>query len=211
MEDVKGVEINWLTMLTSASLGGLIIYIVLILMCIATWGVIIERYISLSKSYKNSMLFRKSFWEVKSLSDLHVKSELIPPSPALELFRSGYNEMVRLIQVRDKIGSKAAIPLDTVKRALMNARKLEEGTLSKGFSFLAISSSAGPFIGLLGTVLVLLMHLVLLEPLVLQAFLILLQEFLKLFLQLFLVYWLLFLRLFFIMFINLMLENTCCF
>jgi biopolymer transport protein TolQ len=62
--------------------------------------------------------------------------------------------MVRVLQVREKRGLSSTLPLstDTVRRALGKARQLEEVQLSRNMTFLAVSASACPFIGLFGTV-----------------------------------------------------------
>ncbi|MEY2987735.1 MAG: protein TolQ, partial [Pseudomonadota bacterium] len=120
----------------------------------ATWALIFERWKALRYLQSKSDDFMQEFWESKSLSDLNAKLKDLEYSPAREVFRSGYNEMVRVLQVREKRGlsSNAPLSIDTVRRALAKARQLEEVQLSRNMTFLAVSASACPFIGLFGTV-----------------------------------------------------------
>lgn len=150
---VSGGSINWFAVITSGGPVGISVMLLLIILSLATWGVIFERWRALGKLHARSESFLKNFWEAKSLSELHARSKDIDYSPAREIFRSGYNEMVRVIQARDKKGTNAgALPFETVKRSLGKARQAEEGQLSRNMSFLAVSASACPFIGLFGTV-----------------------------------------------------------
>jgi biopolymer transport protein TolQ len=163
-----------LSAITHGGPVGIFVMVLLIILSIATWGVILERWLNQRKTRKDSERFLKMFWDAKSLSELHTRSKDIAYSPAREVFRSGYNEMVRVVQARDKNAAASAastgavgavgaatpgatvgtgsVTFDTVKRALSKARMVEESHLNKSMSFLAISASACPFIGLFGTV-----------------------------------------------------------
>lgn len=151
---LHGGTFNWISVISNGGPVGLAVMLLLIILSLVTWGVIIERWRVLSRLNVQSQAFLKSFWEAKSLSELHLQSKDLEYSPAREIFRSGYNEMVRVIQAREKKGatSVAPLPFETVKRSLNKSRFIEESQLAKNMSFLAISASACPFIGLFGTV-----------------------------------------------------------
>ncbi|NBO38737.1 hypothetical protein EBU99_09150 [bacterium] len=155
MGDQTNLEtMNWLSIFTNGGPVGVAILGLLILLSIATWAVIFERWRALRHLQNMSDDFMQEFWDSKSLSDLNGKLKDLDYSPAREVFRSGYNEMVRVLQVREKRGLSSTAPLsiDTVRRALGKARQLEEVQLSRNMTFLAVSASACPFIGLFGTV-----------------------------------------------------------
>ncbi len=155
MADAANLDtINWLSVLTSGGPVGISILGLLVLLSVATWAVIFERWRALRHLQMMSDDFMQEFWDSKSLSDLNSKLKDLDYSPAREVFRSGYNEMVRVLQVREKRGLSSNLPLstDTVRRALGKARQLEEVQLSRNMTFLAVSASACPFIGLFGTV-----------------------------------------------------------
>ncbi len=145
---------NWFSVFTSGGPVGILILLLLVALSIATWALIFERWKALRQLQTMSDDFMQEFWESKSLSDLNAKLKDLEYSPAREVFRSGYNEMVRVLQVREKRGlsSNAPLSIDTVRRALAKARQLEEIQLSRNMTFLAVSASACPFIGLFGTV-----------------------------------------------------------
>lgn len=147
-------SVDWLSVLTNGGLVGIAILLLLVLLSVATWAVIFERWRALRHLQHMSDDFMQEFWDSKSLSDLNQKLKDLNYSPAREVFRSGYNEMVRVLQVREKRGlsSMAPVSIDTVRRALGKARQFEEGRLSRNMTFLAVSASACPFIGLFGTV-----------------------------------------------------------
>ena len=148
----SAVSVDWVSMFTSGSAVGIAVLVLLGGLSIITWGVIIERWRTLGRMQSRSESFLKIFWEAKSLSELNSKTKDVVYSPAREVFRSGYNEMVRVMQAREKRGAGGVVPFETVRRSLGKARLMEEGTLSRNMSFLAIAASACPFIGLLGTV-----------------------------------------------------------
>lgn len=155
MADAVNIDTsNWLSIFTNGGPVGVSILLLLILLSVATWAFIFERWKALRRFEIMSDEFMQEFWNSKSLSDLNSKLKDLEYSPAREVFRSGYNEMVRVLQVREKRGLSSHSPLsiDTVRRALGKARQLEEVQLSRNLTFLAVSASAAPFIGLFGTV-----------------------------------------------------------
>jgi biopolymer transport protein TolQ len=149
-------QFGLLSAITSGGPVGIAIMVLLLFLSVATWFVIIERWLSQKKYHSASEKFLKMFWDSKSLSELHSRSKETGYSPAREVFISGYNEMIRLVQAKEKSSSVAtpfqALSFDTVKRALSKAKMYEENHLNKSMNFLAISASACPFIGLFGTV-----------------------------------------------------------
>jgi biopolymer transport protein TolQ len=148
------VGFDWISVITTGGPVGIAVMALLVVLSVVTWGVIIERWRTMGRLHDTSEIFLKGFWEAKSLSELHLRSKDMDYSPAREIFRTGYNEMVRVIQAREKRQptQTGPVPFDTVRRALSKARMMEEGSLSKNMSFLAVSASASPFIGLFGTV-----------------------------------------------------------
>lgn len=150
-----GAMKQMVSMITSAGPFGIALLILLTLLSFATWAFIIERWRTLRSLHAKSEAFLKTFWEAKSLSELSNRVKDMDYSPAREVFRNGYNEMVRVMQAREKRGpgsQHSPVPFDTVKRTLSKARFVEESTLAKNMNYLAISASACPFIGLFGTV-----------------------------------------------------------
>jgi biopolymer transport protein TolQ len=149
---LESTKIDWFSIVLNGGPVGIAIMILLGIMSIWAWVVIIGKMRSLNNMHHLSERFLTNFWEAKSLSELNLRIKDMDYSPAREVFRSGFNEMIRVLQTREKRGVTGSIVFDTVKRTLSRQKMLEESYLSNNLSILAVCSSAGPFIGLFGTV-----------------------------------------------------------
>ena len=144
-------SLNWVTMMTSGGPVAMGLDILLVVLSVITWGIIIERWISLSGFHSKSETFLRGFWNSQDFAGLYRRLKSVGYSPAREVFREGYEEMVRVVRVKEQT-KKEGLNIETVRRALSRARGVEEGQLTRNMSFLAIAASACPFIGLFGTV-----------------------------------------------------------
>lgn len=148
--DFNASGFGWLSSLLNGNPIGLFICLLLVLMSIWTWAAILYKMQSLNKMFHSSEEFLKQFWKAKSLSEFNKHIDNMEHSPTKEIFKIGFQEMVRVLQTREK--NSAPISFETVKRALIRQKMLEEFNLSKNMNILSISASAAPFIGLFGTV-----------------------------------------------------------
>ena len=149
---LESTKIDWFSILLNGGPVGMAVMVLLLFMSIWAWVVIVGKMRSLKTMQNLSEKFLTNFWEAKSLSELNLKVKDMDYSPAREVFRSGFNEMIRVLQTREKRGASGPTPFDTVKRTLSRQKMLEEANLGNNLSILAVCSSAGPFIGLFGTV-----------------------------------------------------------
>lgn len=126
----------------------------LIMMSILTWAILFAKWKYLRKIAKANEKFLTKFKDSRSLSELNSEVEGQPYSPMREVFRSGYGELLRNRHLRDhrnpELGIGAA--MDNLKRTLHKVKILERRQLERYLTFLAISASSCPFIGLFGTV-----------------------------------------------------------
>ncbi|WP_186646319.1 MotA/TolQ/ExbB proton channel family protein [Fluviispira vulneris] len=153
METVaQSAKIDWFSIILHGGPIGIAITILLGIMSIWAWVVIISKMHRLKEMHGLSEKFLTNFWEAKSLSELNLRVKDMDYSPAREVFRSGFNEMIRVLQTREKRGSTGSVIFDTVKRTLSRQKMIEEANLGSNLSILAVCASAGPFIGLFGTV-----------------------------------------------------------
>jgi len=152
MEQIQHTSINWVSIFLNGSPLDLAIMLLLIVMSVWAWVIIINKMRNLKTVYLLSENFLIDFWEAKSLSEFNLTVKDMMYSPAREVFRAGFNEMLRVLQSREKKGVNTLVIFETVKRALTRQKMLEEAHLSSNMSFLAVCASAGPFIGLFGTV-----------------------------------------------------------
>lgn len=126
----------------------------------AAWGITFYKLGQIRRARKQSERFVEIFWDSSSLSHIHSASLDFKQSPVAQVFRAGYQELVRL--TRGKRGERAERGeresetelggAANVERALRRATNQEVTKLEKALTFLATIASTSPFIGLFGTV-----------------------------------------------------------
>ena len=146
------------SILTQAWRSGLVVFIVLVILIscsILSWAIFFWKLVVLRKQAKISETFIQSFWDSRSLNELNSRLSDYPYSPAKEIFRTGYAELVRGSQLKEhaqnpQLAIQAAI--ENLSRSLNKAKKHERKKMESWLSLLAIIASSSPFIGLFGTV-----------------------------------------------------------
>ncbi|MBI2603063.1 MAG: MotA/TolQ/ExbB proton channel family protein [Deltaproteobacteria bacterium] len=127
---------------------------ILIMMSILTWAILFAKWKYLRKIRRVNDKFLTKFKDSRSLSELNSQIDEQPYSPLREVFRSGYGELLRNRHLREhkvpELGISAA--MDNLKRTLQKTKIEERRQLERFLTFLAISASSSPFIGLFGTV-----------------------------------------------------------
>jgi len=130
----------------------------LVFFSIASWGVILHKFRQIVVARRQSERFLESFWETRNLTAIHTTSQELKQSPVAQVFRAGYQELVRLERARQQSsdeegGFSTELPgVSNVERAMRRAVGTETTRLEKALTFLATTASATPFIGLFGTV-----------------------------------------------------------
>lgn len=129
----------------------------LIFFSVASWGIIAQKFRQIRRAKAESAKFIEIFWERRNLSSIHDASRELTASPVAQVFRSGYEELVRVSRSK-----KESVPgdslttdltgVDNVSRAMKRATSVEITKLEKYSSFLATVASSAPFVGLFGTV-----------------------------------------------------------
>ena len=129
----------------------------LVLFSVISWGIIAHKFWQIRRAKRESERFIEVFWERRNLSSIHDASRELTTSPVGQVFRSGYEELIRVSRSK-----KESAPGDTfttelggvenVSRAMKRATSMETTKLEKNCSFLATTASSAPFIGLFGTV-----------------------------------------------------------
>ncbi len=155
---VAGQHHDIFTMMTGSGLVVQLVLYVLIFFSIASWGVILYKARQIHGARRKSQRFIESFWETKNLTTIHAASQEMRQSPVAQVFRAGYQELVRLTRAKRQARAEDA-PLTTelsgianVERAMRRAASQELTQLERSLTFLATTASATPFIGLFGTV-----------------------------------------------------------
>lgn len=138
--------------------GGPIVFsclLTLITLSIMSWAIVIAKFFYMARLQKAGDAFVRSFWDSRSLNDLNGRLAEYPYSPAREVFRSGYAELVRGSQLREQTQQTelaVTAALDNLNRSLVKAKLFERRRMERFMNILAITASASPFIGLFGTV-----------------------------------------------------------
>jgi biopolymer transport protein TolQ len=125
------------------------VMVILITMSIVCWYIIATKYMYLASAARESEAFLDAFWRSKDIEAIYKEAQGLGRSPLSHLFLAGYTELAKLQggSQRDRDGD-----LENVERALAKAQLRETTRLESNVPFLATTGSAGPFIGLFGTV-----------------------------------------------------------
>ncbi len=121
----------------------------------AAWGITFYKLGQIRRARKQSERFVEVFWDSNSLSNINTASLEFKQSPVAQVFRAGYQELVRL--TRGKRGDDESSETElggsaNVERAMRRATNQEVTKLERALTFLATIASTAPFIGLFGTV-----------------------------------------------------------
>lgn len=129
----------------------------LVLFSVVSWGIIIHKYRQIRRAKGESDKFIEIFWERRNLSSIHDASRDLKASPVAQVFRAGYEELVRVSRTKKDSSAGESLTtelggVDNVSRAMIRATSVEITKLEKYSTFLATTASTAPFIGLFGTV-----------------------------------------------------------
>lgn len=136
----------------SAGPVGLLVLLVLILFSVVSWAVVAWKFVAIRKAQSQSMAFLEAFWTSKRLDEIFQRSDDHQQSPIAQVFRAGYQELVKVKQREQKDEAAPIGGVDNVKQALRRASTSEMTQLERWIPFLATVGSTSPFIGLFGTV-----------------------------------------------------------
>ncbi len=145
-----------LTMVTGAGPMVQGVLYLLVFFSVASWGIILFKARQIRAARRASDRFIESFWETKNLTAVHASSQEMADSPVAQVFRAGYQELVRLTRAKRQ-AEEAQLSTDlggiaNVERAMRRAATQQLTQLERTLTFLATTASATPFIGLFGTV-----------------------------------------------------------
>jgi biopolymer transport protein TolQ len=140
-----------LDMFAKASLLVKMVMTLLALMSLAGWCIITYKYLYVRRGAKETAQFQESFWRSRDIEQIYKHAQTLRHSPVSAMFLAGYTELAKLSSDERPNRDREA-DLDNVMRALRRAQTTETMKLETMIPFLATTGSAGPFIGLFGTV-----------------------------------------------------------
>jgi len=128
---------------------------ILILVSIASWAVVVYKARQIRTARRGSEHFINLFWETRNLTEISKACADMGENPVGEVFKAGYQELVRLRNKKKSQSESLTIELsgvENVERAMRRAASLQQTRLEKMLTFLATVASSTPFVGLFGTV-----------------------------------------------------------
>jgi biopolymer transport protein TolQ len=126
---------------------------------IISWGIVLFKFKQIYQARQESERFASIFWETKNFSAIHTSALEMKESPVAQVFRAGYQELMRITRVRKQGAALEGEPpandeggIENIERAMRRAIRLQMTRLERGLAFLATTASTTPFVGLFGTV-----------------------------------------------------------
>jgi biopolymer transport protein TolQ len=141
IKSAGGVELSVLALLLVASM--------------ASWTIIVRKYVQLRVAQGQSARFLEEFWKSKRLDEVFQTAQKMTANPVSQVFRAGYIELSKLSgqqPTSDGAMSESLGGIENVERALNRAQVTELTHLESSISFLGTTATAAPFVGLFGTV-----------------------------------------------------------
>lgn len=127
---------------------------ILVAFSIASWAVILIKYLSFRTAARQSDTFLGAFRK-GGFAEAQTACDGSKASPLVGLFQAGYAEMSAQFRLTGPAapGTRPQLKsLEAVDRALLRAAASEISRLERKLTFLATTASVTPFIGLFGTV-----------------------------------------------------------
>src|SRR5512138_223491 len=156
-----GDKLDIITLISHAGAVPKAVLALLALMSVISWYVIGAKWMYLARAYRRSLKFVDKFWD-SSLDEMWKEAQSSAPSPVSEVFRAGYQELIKLrkrhaqaqaqVQAGAKTEESGLGDIESLERALSRARTMAITEMENKVPFLATTASAAPFIGLFGTV-----------------------------------------------------------
>lgn len=127
------------------------VMILLAIMFVIGLYIIIYKRLYIGRAHTETMRFNEAFWKSRDIEQIYKQAQALRNSPVSQMFVAGYTELAKLKadeqNKEDREGN-----LNSIERSLRRAQIREMTKLESMVPFLATTGSAGPFIGLFGTV-----------------------------------------------------------
>lgn len=151
-----GTAPSFFATITHSGPMAFLVLLLLVAFSVASWAIIIVKFMAIRNAQNGSVEFLEHFWQSKRLDEIFARTEQMSASPLAQVFRAGYQELVKVKQReaaaaekgKDQIGGG----VENVERALRRAALAEMTEMERLVPFLATVGSTAPFIGLFGTV-----------------------------------------------------------
>ncbi|MCH7345561.1 protein TolQ [Pelomonas sp. CA6] len=143
-------DLSIVSLIAHASLTVQLVIAALLLMSLASWSVIFNKFFALSKVQSRNEAFEQEFWSGKNLNELYASvSNRSDAAPLERIFASGMREFLKL---RERRVTESSSLLDGARRAMRASFQRELDAMESHLSFLASVGSISPYVGLFGTI-----------------------------------------------------------
>lgn len=142
------MELSLMDMIGHASLIAKIVLALLVLMSIASWALMIQKYFSLNSAKSKA---QKGIATFDAASNLREAVKALGSDASSPLYYIAQQGVLEFNRSRD-LGNSREIVVDNVRRALHQGAATELSRLQRSMAFLATTANTAPFIGLFGTV-----------------------------------------------------------
>jgi len=125
---------------------------------VISWAIIFYKFYQIYLARRGSQRFARAFWDTKNLSSIYAVSLEMNTSPLAQVFRAGYQELMRLngsseqSNPPDRSAATGAGGIESVELVMRRVMREQSRWLERALTFLATTGSTAPFIGLFGTV-----------------------------------------------------------
>ena len=145
------------TMIVDGTPSTILVMLVLAMFNLLSWGVIIWKFFQYRRMDKQAGVFMTQFERSSHLEAAYSGIRNLPESAFTRVFRKGINFFSELrpgalAEGKSSVGLSAA-QLEVLRQILEKEEGSEIDNLSRGLPWLAATATAGPLLGLLGTVL----------------------------------------------------------
>lgn len=148
---VTHTSINYLELLSRASLPVKLIVLLLLVGSLVSWVIIFRKAGVFKRANRDADEFEGRFWSGADLNKLYAaaadRNRVVTGLEAI--FESGFREFSRL---RDKRRADPRIQLESAQRAMRTTFAREIDALERNLELLANIGSTAPYVGLVGTV-----------------------------------------------------------
>jgi biopolymer transport protein TolQ len=145
------VSLGVLDLVFLASIIVQLVLLGLVVLSIVSWSVIAFKHRELRRAQQDSEAFLE-IYHTGSLDEAYAAAKDLDSSPLAAVFLAAYNELRRLARSSGGPVQLTEPHLVLLARNVLWSSSRESLRLERGFSFLATTGSAAPFIGLFGTV-----------------------------------------------------------
>lgn len=142
------MEFSFFSIIAQASLVAKAVLTLLLVMSVASWGMMIQKYIALNAANRKALSGTDRFEKASNLREAVQSLGSDPTSPLYYIAHQGVLEFNR----SKELGNSSEVVVDNVRRSLRQGVASELSRLQSSLSLLATTANTAPFIGLFGTV-----------------------------------------------------------